>query len=216
MLKKIILASAVGVALLANASVIASADESYAETSVVTETDLASVSEKAAIASKESSSEETTTTETSSPAEVGKNMRKNLEVKVMDIVTFDDVSHLYDKEGNVMDVEAGWRVWIIGIDDENQRFRVQAPKVTPTGEKVTYLTYNDAENAVVISHEGRVMGDLCRDGVVDVFDMCLIRRGYIYGWENSTNKLLADMNADGEATIADLIWMQKWLLGVIK
>ena len=88
MLKKIILASAVGVALLANASVIASADESYAETSVITETDLASVSEKAAIASKESSSEETTTTETSSPAEVGKNMRKNLEVKVMDIVTF--------------------------------------------------------------------------------------------------------------------------------
>ena len=217
MLKQII-ATAMSFALLANTSMIASADGSSAETSVVVDgTERSSETETTAIATEESSAEETTSpTEAESPADVGETIRRSLNAAVMDIVIFDDVQVLYDAEWNEEYADCGWNMWIIGVDDENQRFRVQVPEITPTGEKVLYLTYQDAKNAVVISHDGHVKGDLDFDGVVDVFDMCLMRRGFIYGWDITTRKIMADMNDDGEVTIADLIWLQKWLLGVIK
>ena len=219
MLKKII-ATAMSFALLANAGMIASANESFAETSVVVaETEITSESETTtAIATEESTvAEETTITEAESSADVGEALRLSLDVKVRDIVVFYDVQRLYDADGNEYYVNSGWNLWIIGADDENQRFRVQSPKLTPNGEVVTFLTYEDAKNAVCVSHDGCVRGDLTYDGIVNVFDMCLMRRGFIYGWgDDTTSQIIADMNYDGEVTVADLVWLQRWLLGAIK
>jgi hypothetical protein len=160
--------------------------------------------------------EETTTaaTETTTLEDVGAAIREDLEAKVRDIVVFDNNAQVYDVEGKSFTIDEGWKVWIIGIDDENQRFRVQIPKLTPTGDKVMYLMYADAPNAVVISHDGHVVGDLDSNGSINAKDFTLMKRYFLYGWQNSTNKLLADMSSDGEVTIKDLVLMQRWLLGI--
>lgn len=208
MLRKII-AGAISIALLANPSmIVSSADDSNAETVV----------NESTTAVEETSTEETDATETSSPKDVGREIRLGFECSVMDIIKFDRMVRLYDSDGNVYYPESGSPIWIIGIDDENQRFRVQSPRVTPDGEFVTYLKYADVPKAVLISHDGYVMGDLCYDGVVNVFDLCLMKRALLYGLEDQDpmNKILADMNYDGELSIADAVWLQKWLLGEIK
>lgn len=201
MMKKII-AAVIGTALLANAGMVTSAEESNVENSVGTETQ-ATVSEE-------------TTTEASSPAEVGAAIRKKLKVKVCDIIYMDDKAYLYDVEGNIRRAGSGWNMRIIGVDDENQRFRVDVPKMREEGNSVFYLLYSDTEDAIVVSHDGFVVGDLDYDKRVDVFDLCLMKRYFIYGWDSPVKKVLADMNDDNQVTVADLVWLQKWLLGEIK
>lgn len=201
MMKKII-AAVIGTVLLANAGMITSAEESNVENSVGTETQ-ATVSEE-------------TTTEASSPAEVGAAIRKKLNVKVCDVIYKDDKAYLYDVEGNIRRAGSGWNMWIIGVDDENQRFRVDVPKMREEGNSVFYLLYADAEDAIGVSHKGYVVGDLDYDQRVDVFDLCLMKRYFIYGWDSPLKKVLADMNDDNQVTVADLVWLQKWLLGEIK
>ncbi len=208
MLKKIITAL-LCYAMLANASMIASAEDSYAENTAATETEVTTVSEEATI-----SDVEDTTEESSSAEEIGESMRKSLGMTATDIVYFDDMLELYDQDGNVLMANMGSRIYLIGIDDENQRFRVYAPKVN--GTNVTWLLYQDAEDGDIVSNDGMVVGDLDMDQKVNVFDMCLMRRGFIYGWDDKVETMLADMNNDGETTIADLVWLQSWLLGKIK
>ena len=135
---------------------------------------------------------------------------------VRDIVFFDHQAAVYDSDGNELLVEPDWKIWIIAVDDQNQRFRVQVPKLTPTGDKVTYLPFEYASDLKIVSHEGQAVGDLDHNGTVNVFDMCLIRRFYAYGTETSSNRLLSDINADGQFTIADAVVLQQWLLGEIR
>lgn len=52
-------------------------------------------------------------------------------------------------------------------------------------------------------------GDLDRDGRVDVFDLVLLRKCVINGDDDEA----ADVNADGEIGAADLVRMQRFLLG---
>ena len=68
----------------------------------------------------------------------------------------------------------------------------------------------------ILSHDGLVVGDLYYNGVVNVFDLCLMKRGYTDGWDNIVDEALADMNDDSQVTVADLVWLQKWLLGIPK
>lgn len=201
MMKKII-AAVINTALLASASMITSAEESNVEKTVGIETQ--------AIVSEE------TTTEAMSKAEVGAAIRKKLDVKVCDIIYINDNAYLYDSEGNELRAGSGWNMWIIGVDDENQRFRVDVPKMREEGKSVFYLLYADTKDADIVSHDGCVVGDLDFDHRVDVFDLCLMKRYFIYGWINPADKVLADMNCDNQVTVADMVWLQKWLLGVIK
>ena len=179
------------------------------------ETEETSTSVETTVATSVTTEETTTTaTETTTLEDVGAAIREDLEAKVRDIVVFDNNAQVYDVEGKSFTIDEGWKVWIIGIDDEKQRFRVQIPKLTPTGDKVMYLMYADAPNAVVISHDGHVVGDLDSNGSINAKDFTLMKRYFLYGWQNSTNKLLADMSSDGEVTIKDLVLMQRWLLGI--
>jgi hypothetical protein len=126
--------------------------------------------------------------------------------------------YLYDTDGNVVQADPGVSIYIVGVDDENQRFRALASEGSYVG--TIHLNYEDAKNAELytffLSHEGFVVGDLDFDQRVDVFDLCLMKRYFIYGWDDSLKETLADMNDDAEVTIADLVWLQKWLLGEIK
>ena len=207
MLNRIIAASAIGVALLANTSMITYADVSDAENSVNVEV--------------ETSGESTVEVTTETDEEVGKAVRQSLEVKVADAVCFDSGTNLYDYDGTSLWSKPGWLLWIIGCDDANQRFRVWAPKVkgATTESRVMYLKYEDAKKGNALEEqESLVIGDLYRDGRTDVFDLVWMKRGLIYGWDDSDNVTyaLADMNADGTVNIADCIYLQRWLLGAIK
>ncbi len=217
MLKKIIALTSC-LALLASTGMIASAQEySNAETSVISEAEQVFDSKETTVDLTETTEETTTTTVEPTPKDVGAAIRLGLDVKVQDCVAFYNVTKVYDAEGNVYYVDVGRQISIVGIDDVNQRFRVLAPDAIPQSDSVKYLLYADTSKGLdILSHEGPVVGDLDFDGRVDVFDMCLMRRGYIYGWNRNIQEKMADMNADGEVSIADLIWLQKWLLGVIK
>ena len=214
-MRKEIIATAVCCALLANTSMIATALDSNAETSVATETELVSESVKTPIVSKDSSEEASTTdTEELSPAELGAEVRKKLAVQVMDIIGFPGSGDLYDTEGNVLYTDPGWYIYIIGIDDVNQMYRVLVPQLDSPTNNCLFVKYADVDAASIVSHNGMVIGDLNVDGSVDVFDLVLMKRGFIYGWENRKKAyILSDMNADGEVSVADLIKLQKWLLG---
>ena len=208
MLNRIIAASAIGVALLANTSMITYADVSDAE-------------ENSVNVEVETSGESTVEVTTETDEEVGKAVRQSLEVKVADAVCFDSGTNLYDYDGTPLWSKPGWLLWIIGCDDANQRFRVWAPKVkgATTESRVMYLKYEDAKKGNALEEqESLVIGDLYRDGRTDVFDLVWMKRGLIYGWDDSDNVTyaLADMNADGTVNIADCIYLQRWLLGAIK
>ena len=226
MLRKVI-AAAASVALLVNTSMIISAKSTYAEGSASTETEVNFVSAKANAEETEETVEttvvssttidETTTTEaeTTSLEDVGAAIREGLEVKIRDVVTFYRMVRLYDSDGNMYYPESGTMVLIVGIDDTNQRFRVQSPNVTPYGEFATYLLYSDATKATLISHDGYIIGDVDCDGCINAKDFTFMKRGLLYGkWEDKMMEFLADWDGDSDVTIKDLILMQRWLLGI--
>lgn len=215
MLNKII-ATVLGCALLVNTSMIASANESDAENTIPDETALATNTN--GVNESGSTDEHAEPMESASQADIGAAVRKNLNVHVMDVIYFQDGVRLTDSKNNWKVAKSGEKIYLVGIDDWNQRFRVFVPRLND-GENTTvyYLNYADVDDALLDdSHVGIVVGDLDFDGCVDIFDMALMRRGYVYGWDNNLTYLMADMNADGEVSIVDLIWLQRWLLGIIK
>ena len=217
MLTKII-ANALCIALLVNTGMIVSAEESNVEEKKSGEMRAISSSLETTAAETDSSVDDATTTEAENPAEVGKTIRKNLEVNVYDVISFDDSVTITNAKGKAQTIEQGEIIWLVGIDDENQRFRVYVPRLYDMlTTNVYYLSYADCNDAKVNTEEdGLVIGDLTKDGIVDVFDMCLMRRGFIYGWNDMQQYYMADMNADGLVTVADIVYLQRWLLGMIK
>ncbi|MBQ3408025.1 MAG: dockerin type I repeat-containing protein [Clostridia bacterium] len=61
-----------------------------------------------------------------------------------------------------------------------------------------------------------ILGNLNFDGVVNVFDMTMMRKALIYGWNDTIAYRMADMTGDGYVNVADLVYMHRWLLGAIK
>ena len=217
-MKKLIIALVGSFALLANTGMIAAAFDSNAETMKVAETEAVPDSAKTTLVSSEKSDETSSSdTEAMTPAEEGAEVRKNLAVKTMDIIMLPSSAVMYDKDGNVQAWNPGSIVWVIGVDDENQQYRLFAPDVGRTDCNCMYVKYSDVSGASIISHKGMVIGDLTFDGRVDVFDLCLMKRGYIYGWEDDKKMYyMSDMNADGDVSIADIVYLQQWLLGMIR
>ena len=153
--------------------------------------------------------------------EEGAALRESLDVIVGDIIYINENAYLYDSEGNELRAGSGWNMWIIGVDDENQRFRVDVPKMRNEDNSVYYLLYADLKEDSwyypdILSHDGSYLGDLNYDKRVDVFDLCLMKRYFIRGWGHPSEKVLADMNGDNDVTVADIVWLQKWLFGIPK
>ena len=61
-----------------------------------------------------------------------------------------------------------------------------------------------------------IPGDVNCDGVVDSFDMIPARKGLTGGFADTSARLAFDVDQDGQQTIADLVLLQKYLLGQIK
>ncbi|MBQ4465786.1 MAG: endo-1,4-beta-xylanase [Oscillospiraceae bacterium] len=61
----------------------------------------------------------------------------------------------------------------------------------------------------------RVKGDLDGDGVMDVFDLALAKRGLVSGFVNSIAEKNADIDENGKAEVSDIVQMAKFLVGKI-
>ena len=58
-----------------------------------------------------------------------------------------------------------------------------------------------------------IIGDLCEDEVLNVFDLCLMKRHFIdNSWESNADRIKADTNGDGILDVNDVILLQDWLL----
>ncbi len=58
-----------------------------------------------------------------------------------------------------------------------------------------------------------IRGDLNGDDIIDAFDMVLLRRVFIKGFDNKSALPAADINNDGQFNIADLVSLQRYILG---
>ncbi len=107
----------------------------------------------------------------------------------------------------------GSRIYLIDFDDVNQRVRIYYGK--SNDNYVHYLSYSDlSEGDVVARGEGPILGDLDMDHKVDFFDLiCLRKRLTSDFWNNKMTNVLSDVNADDKVTIADAVYLQRWLLG---
>lgn len=56
-------------------------------------------------------------------------------------------------------------------------------------------------------------GDVDLNGIINVFDMIAMRKGYIDGFASDRASYAADVNADGKVSVADLVLLQNYLLG---
>lgn len=61
-----------------------------------------------------------------------------------------------------------------------------------------------------------IRGDLNFDGKINGADLALERRGLIKGFTDNYAKLAADVNQDGDVTVADAVLIQSFLIGKIK
>ncbi|MCM1474385.1 MAG: endo-1,4-beta-xylanase, partial [Muribaculaceae bacterium] len=60
-----------------------------------------------------------------------------------------------------------------------------------------------------------IFGDINSDGLINSFDMVLARKGLVSGFSDSTEKLSADVDQNGEYNINDAVLIQKFILGQI-
>nr|MDE7104808.1 endo-1,4-beta-xylanase [Ruminococcus sp.] len=60
-----------------------------------------------------------------------------------------------------------------------------------------------------------ILGDINSDGVIDVFDMILARKGLTNGFSDSAENLSADVDQSGEYNINDAVLLQQFILGQI-
>ena len=180
------------------------------------ETEESSTTVETTVATSVTTEEATTTTaETTSLEDVGAAIREELGIKIKDVVYFNEVVELKDSKGKSKETEANELIWLVGIDDLNQCFRVYVPRLnTVLSTKIYYLNYNNCSEAKLkLDEDGMVIGDIDFNGRINAKDLTLMKRGMIFGWNGSESYLMADMDADGFVSVADLVLIQKWLLG---
>lgn len=137
-------------------------------------------------------------------------------IKPCDVISIDYCVDLYRPNGKKETTESYEALWIISVDEENQRYRVYTPRhCTKKKGILLYISFEDTKDAIVETHNGYVIGDMYDDGVVDIFDLGVLKRKLIGDttWNNA-EYTLADMNADGEVSVLDLVYLQKWVLGI--
>ena len=58
-----------------------------------------------------------------------------------------------------------------------------------------------------------VRGDVNADGLIDIFDLSLAKRGVVSGFSDLLAQRAADVTADGSTDLVDLIALTKYLHG---
>ena len=56
-----------------------------------------------------------------------------------------------------------------------------------------------------------IQGDVNGDGVINIYDWILAKRGMLYGFSNSSDEKSADIDGNGKAEVSDLLYIQKYL-----
>ena len=110
-------------------------------------------------------------------------------------------------------------------DQEMEQWKEELEKITSTGVTSTQTaqfmttTTTTAPQLVYGPPLQDNVGDVNLDGLVDSFDVLAVRKMLIKGVERYSDGFMeayyADMNNDGKLTIADLILLQRYLLGKI-
>lgn len=61
-----------------------------------------------------------------------------------------------------------------------------------------------------------IPGDVNFDGVINVFDLCMAKKGVLNGFDSKAEEIAADVNQDETADNSDIIQLQDFLTGKIK
>lgn len=113
-------------------------------------------------------------------------------------------------------------VYIIDRYDADH-WRVYMPELN---EPERVIVLDDSYDIEVLDHDGYILGDLCRDNVIDSYDLCLLRAAVLDEFsdlddysdipkllERSRIRIFADVNSDEVLSVADLVCMSNLLLG---
>jgi len=137
-----------------------------------------------------------------------------------DVIYFKKETELQRPNGDSVFLEPVELITIIGYDDENQCYRCYGTRYcTKKRGLLLYISYEDAAQAVYWFDIGEVEGDLNRDGYVDIFDLGLMKGLLIsydeeaLSWRTEEKLAIADINRDGDFSVLDVVWLQKWILG---
>ena len=123
-------------------------------------------------------------------------------------------------ESNVSSWLNGWTKTDMTLTDDGNpivTYNIYSKNIKD-GESLTLgaVNMNAAVNYVVIAKEYTeqqyIRGDLNSDGRIDSFDMILMRRGLVDGFEGIIGDL-ADLDGNGIADVTDAIMMQDYILG---
>ncbi len=60
-----------------------------------------------------------------------------------------------------------------------------------------------------------IIGDIINDNIIDAFDLVMLRRIILNGCTSDYQRAVSDINLDGETNIADLVYLQQYILGKI-
>ena len=60
-----------------------------------------------------------------------------------------------------------------------------------------------------------IIGDIINDNIIDAFDLVMLRRIILNGCTSDYQRAVSDVNLDGETNIADLVYLQQYILGKI-
>ena len=71
------------------------------------------------------------------------------------------------------------------------------------------------ETTVIPAPSG-TKGDLNNDGKINIYDFLLAKKGLISGFTDAQAKNAADVDRDGNVTVADIVQIHKYLMGQIK
>ena len=60
------------------------------------------------------------------------------------------------------------------------------------------------------------LGDINDDGIINAVDLVLAKRGVLTEkFDSEAAELAADVNQDGNVTVADIVWYTKYLTGQV-
>lgn len=93
-------------------------------------------------------------------------------------------------------------------------------KATTTTAKAATTTTKATTKATTATTPSTVskdykIGDVNSDGVYNVFDLIIAKRGMLNGFNDSVQKAAADIDQNGTVTVSDVVYIQKYLLGKV-